>query len=124
MSFNNTTSTVTLTVNGEQAESALDAMRKKAEALAASIRTAQLAGDHLTTKRLQKEFDQLTGEIDNLESSLAGVSRVMNQMVTDNEQSNGIKAVYNKLGQMVSIKMPQVVLAKVLCLSNEPQRVL
>ncbi len=103
----NTTSTVTLTVNGEQAESALDAMRKKAEALAASIKQAQLAGDHLTTKRLQKEFDQLTGEIDNLESSLAGVSRVMNQMVTDNEQSSGIKAIYNKLGQMVSIKMPK-----------------
>ena len=103
----NTTSTVTLTVNGEQAESALDAMRKKAEQLAASIKQAQLAGDHLTTKRLQKEFDQLTGEIDNLESSLAGVSRVMNQMVTDNEQSSGIKAIYNKLGQMVSIKMPK-----------------
>ena len=102
----NSTSTVTLTVNGEQAESALESMRRKAEQLAVSIRQAQLAGDHLTTKRLQKEFDQLTGQIDDLESSLSGVSRVMNQMADENERSTGMKGVFNKLGQMVSLKMP------------------
>lgn len=104
---NNSTSTVTLLVNGEQAESALDAMKRKAEALAASIQQAQLAGDNLTMKRLQKELDAVTGQIDNLESSIGGVDRVMREMAVQNEQSSGIKAIYNKLGQMVSIKMPK-----------------
>lgn len=103
----NTTSTVTLLVNGQQAESALDAMKRKAEELAASIQQAQLAGDNLTTKKLQKEFDDLTEQIDNLESSLAGVERVMGDLADENNRSTGIKGVYNKLGQLVSLKLPK-----------------
>lgn len=107
MGFNtNTTSTVTLMVNGEQAESALDAMRRKADELAKSLRQAQLAGDHLTTKRLQKEFDALTGEIDNLESSLQGVERVMGDIAKQDKQKTGITAIYDKMGKMIKMKMP------------------
>lgn len=104
---NNTTSTVTLLVNGEQAESALDAMRKKAEQLAASIQQAQLAGDKLTMRRLQKEFDQLSGQIDDLEHSLEGVNRVMGDIAKEHERSSGIKGVFNKLGQLTALKMPE-----------------
>lgn len=106
MGFNNTTSTVTLMVNGEQAESALDAMRRKADELAKSLRQAQLAGDNLTTKRLQKEFDALTGEIDNLESSLQGVERVMGDIAKQDKQKAGITAIYDKMGKMIKMKMP------------------
>jgi len=97
MAFNNT-STVTLLVNGEQAESALDAMRKKADELSKSLQQAQLAGDKVTMRRLQKELEQLMGKIDDVEDSMNGVDKVMQQMSEDGKNVNGITVIFNKLG--------------------------
>lgn len=105
MAFNNT-STVTLLVNGEQAESALDAMRKKADELSKSLQQAQLAGDKVTMRRLQKELEQLMGKIDDVEDSMNGVDKVMQQMSEDGKKVNGITVIFNKLGQAVKMKMP------------------
>ena len=97
---------MTLMVNGQQAEGALEGMRKKAEELARSIQQAQLAGDKLTMRRLQKELEQLNGKIEDVEGSLGGVERVMTEMSEAGKRVSGITVNFNKLGKAVSMKMP------------------
>ena len=58
MSSINTNATVTLTVNGRQAQDMLDNLKKKSQDLEKAIEGAAKAGNKVELKRLQKELKQ------------------------------------------------------------------
>ena len=58
MSDINTNATVTLTVNGKQAQDMLDNLKKKSLDLEKAIENAAKAGNKTDLKRLQKELKQ------------------------------------------------------------------
>ena len=80
MSELNTNATVTLTVNGRQAQEMLDNLRQKATQLEASIDKARRAGDKATLKRLQKELNQTNAQIKQIQSATASAEDVMRRL--------------------------------------------
>ena len=58
MSNINTNATVTLTVNGKQAQDMLDNLKRKSLDLEKAIENAAKAGNKADLKRLQKELKQ------------------------------------------------------------------
>ena len=63
MSSINTNATVTLTVNGKQAQDMLDNLKKKSQDLEHAIENASKAGNKVELRRLQKEQKQTNRQI-------------------------------------------------------------
>ena len=80
MSELNTNATVTLTVNGRQAQEMLDNLKIKATQLEASIDKARRAGDKTTLKRLQKELNQTNAQIKQIQSATATAEEVLRRL--------------------------------------------
>lgn len=80
MSNINTNATVTLTVNGKQAQDMLDGLRKKSQDLEQAIDKARKAGDKASLQKLQRELKQTKSQINQIESATVGVERVMKNL--------------------------------------------
>lgn len=109
--------TVRLEINGEPAKNTLDELRQRAELLSQKISaikiphrenecltsnvygltdsqsdTSNLTEQQLRDlKRLEQEYAAVTAEIERQEQALQGVARVMNRIVREQEQKDGIK---------------------------------
>ncbi|MDO4985114.1 MAG: phage tail tape measure protein [Prevotella sp.] len=80
MSSINTNATVTLTVNGKQAQDMLDNLKKKSQDLEHAIENAAKAGNKVELKRLQKELKQTNRQIAQIESASVGVEKVLKNL--------------------------------------------
>ena len=80
MSNINANATVTLTVNGKQAQEMLDNLKQKSVELEKAIEKAARAGNKTDLKRLQKELRQTNRQISQIESATVGVERVLKNL--------------------------------------------
>ena len=80
MSSINTNATVTLTVNGKQAQDMLDNLKKKSQDLEKAIEGAAKAGNKAELKKLQKELKQTNRQIAQIESATVGVEKVLKNL--------------------------------------------
>lgn len=80
MSSINTNATVTLTVNGKQAQDMLDNLKRKSQDLEKAIEGAAKAGNKTELKRLRKELKQTNRQIAQIESATVGVEKVLKQL--------------------------------------------
>ncbi|MCR5819389.1 MAG: hypothetical protein K6F94_00350, partial [Bacteroidaceae bacterium] len=80
MSELNTNATVTLTVNGRQAQEMLDNLKQKATQLETAIDKARRSGDKASLKRLQKELNQTNAQIKQIQSATASAEDVMRRL--------------------------------------------
>ena len=80
MSSINANATVTLTVNGKQAQDMLDGLKKKSQDLEKAIEGAAKAGNKQSLTKLQRELKQTKRQIDQIESATVGVERVLNNL--------------------------------------------
>ena len=80
MSDINTNATVTLTVNGKQAQDMLDNLKKKSQDLEKAIENAAKKGNKADLKRLQKELKQTNRQITQIESATVGVEKVLKNL--------------------------------------------
>lgn len=80
MSDINANATVTLTVNGKQAQNMLEQLKKQASDLEERITKAAAAGDKVQLKKLQRELRQTHRLIGQIESATQGVENVMKRL--------------------------------------------
>ena len=80
MSSINANATVTLTVNGKQAQDMLDSLKKKSQDLEKAIENAAKAGNKAELKKLQKELRQTNRQIAQIESATVGVEKVLKNL--------------------------------------------
>ena len=80
MSDIKTNATVTLTVNGKQAQDMLDNLKKKSQDLEKAIENAARVGNKADLKRLQKELKQTNHQISQIESATVGVEKVLKNL--------------------------------------------
>lgn len=72
MSDINANATVTLTVNGKQAQNMLEQLKRQASDLEDKITKAAAAGDKVQLKKLQRELKQTRRQIGQIESATQG----------------------------------------------------
>ena len=126
MSSINTNATVTLTVNGKQAQDMLDNLKRKSVDLQKAIEDAAKAGDRAKLTKLKKELKETNRQIAQIESATEGVEKVLKNLdkatpkelnktlATLKRQLNGIErgtAEWNR--QTEAIKKVKAELAKV-----------
>ena len=104
MSNINDKATVSLFVNGEQAESAMDRLRKKAEDLDKQLQTAMAAGDKKSANKLQRELDRVTKELNKTESAAKGTGIVLNDL--GNTSIHGLRNALKYLQRELSMTKP------------------
>ena len=92
MSTINDKATVSLFVNGEQAEQAMTRLSKRANDLKAAIQAAMDAGNVKEAKKLQRELDQVNKDLNRTESAAKGVG-----IVLDNLSNSSIHGLRNSL---------------------------
>ncbi len=80
MSSINTNATVTLTVNGKQAQDMLDNLKRKSQDLEKAIERAAKAGNKSDLKKLQRELKQTNRQISQIESAAVGVEKVLKNL--------------------------------------------
>lgn len=80
MSDINANATVTLTVNGKQAQNMLEQLKRQASDLEDKITKAAAAGDKVQLKKFQRELKQTRRQIGQIESAIQGVENVMKRL--------------------------------------------
>ncbi len=80
MSSINANATVTLTVNGKQAQDMLDGLKKKSVELEKAIEKAAASGNKASLTKLQRELKQTNRQISQIESATVGVEKVMKNL--------------------------------------------
>ena len=80
MSSINTNATVTLTVNGKQAQDMLDNLKKKSVDLQKAIEDAAKVGDRAKLTKLRKELKETNRQISQIESATMGVEMVLKNL--------------------------------------------
>ncbi len=95
MSSINANATVTLTVNGKQAEDMLNKLKSQATNLEKAIEKAAAAGNKMQLTRLKKELKETNRQIAQIESASQGVEKVLGRL---NEASP--KELQRTLSQM------------------------
>lgn len=80
MSDINANATVTLTVNGKQAQNMLEQLKRQASALEDKITKAAAAGDKVQLKKFQRELKQTRRQIGQIESATQGVENVLKRL--------------------------------------------
>lgn len=80
MSDINANATVTLTVNGKQAQNMLEQLKRQASDLEDKITKAAAAGDKVQLKKFQRELKQTHRQIGQIESATQGVENVMKRL--------------------------------------------
>lgn len=102
MSDLNTRATVTLQVNGQQAEQTLQHLKNNALQLESAIAKAAAAGNKTDLKRLRKELTDTKRQIREIESSTMQVERVMSRLdrATPKELSRTLATLNRQLDYM------------------------
>lgn len=80
MSDINANATVTLTVNGKQAQNMLEQLKRQACDLEDKITKAAAAGDKVQLKKFQRELKQTRRQIGQIESATQGVENVLKRL--------------------------------------------
>mgnify|MGYP002677277226 CR=1 FL=1 len=80
MSDINANATVTLTVNGKQAQNMLEQLKRQASDFEDKITKAAAAGDKVQLKKFQRELKQTRRQIGQIESATQGVENVMKRL--------------------------------------------
>lgn len=80
MSDINANATVTLTVNGKQAQNMLEQLKRQASDLEEKITKAAAAGDKVQLKKFQRELKQTRRQIGQIESATQGVENVLKRL--------------------------------------------
>ena len=80
MSDINANATVTLTVNGKQAQNMLEQLKRQASDLEDKITKAAAAGDKVQLKKFQRELKQTRRQIGKIESATQGVENVLKRL--------------------------------------------
>ena len=80
MSDINANATVTLTVNGKQAQNMLEQLKRQASDLEDKITKVAAAGDKVQLKKFQRELKQTRRQIGQIESATQGVDNVMKRL--------------------------------------------
>ena len=80
MSDINANATVTLTVNGKQAQNMLEQLKRQASNLEDKITKAAAAGDKVQLKKFQRELKQTRRQIGQIESATQGVENVLKRL--------------------------------------------
>ncbi len=96
--------TVSLFVNGEQAEAAMDRLRKKAADLDKQLKSAMDAGDKKTANRLQRELDRVNKELNRTESAAKGTGIALNNL--SNTSIHGLRNSLKYLQKQLSMTKP------------------
>ena len=104
MSDVNDKATVSLFVNGEQAEAAMERLRTKAEELDAQIRTAMEAGDKKTANRLRHELEKVNKELNRTESVAKGAGIVLDEL--SNSSLYGLRGALKHLQRQLAATKP------------------
>jgi len=102
MSSINANATVTLTVNGKQAQDMLDNLKKKSAELEKAIEKAAKAGDKTKLTRLQRELRQTNRQIAQIESATIGVEKVLHNLdkATPKELNRALSQLKKQLNGM------------------------
>lgn len=122
----NTSATVTLSVNGKQAQQMLKRLQNEAATLEKKIAKAATAGDKATMSKLQKQLKQTNGLIQQLQSSAKTAEQVLSRMdrATPRELNKALRTLQSQLNgiqrgtpawdaQIAKIKMLKAEIAKV-----------
>ena len=104
MSNINDKATVSLFVNGEQAEDAMDRLRKKAADLDKQLQAAMAAGDKKTAKKLQQELERVNKELNKTESAAKGTGIVLNNLA--NSSIHGLRNALKYLEKELRMTKP------------------
>ena len=122
----NTSATVTLSVNGKQAQQMLKRLQNEAATLEKKIAKAATAGDKASMSKLQKELKQTNGLIQQLQSSAKTAEQVLSRMdmATPRELNKALRTLQSQLNgiqrgtaawdaQIAKIKLLKAGIAKV-----------
>lgn len=95
----NTSATVTLSVNGKQAQQMLKRLQNEAATLEKKISKAATAGDKATMSKLQKELRQTNGLLQQLQSSAKTAEQVLARMdrATPRELNKALRTLQSQL---------------------------
>lgn len=104
MSDINDKATVSLFVNGEQAEEAMSRLKQKAEELNTQLQAAMNAGDKKKAKSLQHELDKVTKELNRTESAAKGTGIVLENL--SNTSIYGLRNALKYLQRQLSTTKP------------------
>ncbi len=104
MSNINDKATVSLFVNGEQAESAMDRLRQKAADLDKQLQAAMAAGDKKTANKLQRELERVNKELNKTESAAKGTGIVLNNLA--NSSIHGLRNALKYLEKELKLTKP------------------
>lgn len=103
MSNINDKATVSLFVNGEQAQQAMDRLRQEADSLRQSLQAALAAGDkkqaNKQANKLQRDLDKVTKELNRTESAAKGTGIVLQNLANTSIQglNNALKHLERQL---------------------------
>ena len=99
MSNYNTTASVTLTVNGKQAQNVLKKLQTEASSLEQRIAKAAVAGDKATMQKLQKELRSTQSLMSQLQSTTKNVEQVMSRLdkATPKELNRTLRTLQSQL---------------------------
>ena len=99
MSNINDKATVSLFVNGEQAQQAMDRLRHEADNLRQSLQAALAAGDKKQANKLQRDLDKVTKELNRTESAAKGTGIVLQNLANTSIQglNNALKYLERQL---------------------------
>ena len=100
----NDKATVSLFVNGEQAEAAMERLRDKAEELDAQISAAMEAGDKKTANRLRHELEKVNKELNRTESVAKGAGIVLDEL--SNSSLYGLRGALKHLQRQLAATKP------------------
>ena len=102
MSNNTTTTTVDLTINGQQAQQTLAQLRQNALSLETAIAKAAAAGNKTDLKRLRKDLASTKKQMKEIESATQQVDRVMRNLnkATPKELNQTLSTLNRQLNYM------------------------
>lgn len=99
MSNINDKATVSLFVNGEQAQQAMARLRQDADSLRQSLQAALAAGDKKQANKLQRDLNKVTKELNRTESAAKGTGVVLQNLANTSIQglNNALKYLERQL---------------------------
>lgn len=104
MSNINDKATVSLFVNGEQAEAAMKRLSENAAALKTQLEAAMTAGDKKSAKSLQRELDKVNKELNRTESAAKGTNIVLDNLA--NSSIHGLRNAIKYLEKELRMTKP------------------
>ena len=104
MSNINDKATVSLFVNGEQAEEAMKRLRKEAKDLDSQLQAAMAAGDKKNARSLQRQLEKVNKELNKTESAAKGTGIVLDNLA--NSSIHGLRNTLKYLEKELSLTKP------------------